>query len=47
VRVASEYLAARLRQRKFRWKRTKRSVQHKADPDLQARAKAELEVLTF
>ena len=46
VRVDPEYLAARLRARKFRWKRTKRSVRHKADPDLQARAKADLEVLT-
>jgi transposase len=46
VRVAPEYLAARLRQREFRWKRTKRSVRHKADPDLQAQAKADLEVLT-
>ena len=46
VRIDPEYLAARLRRRRFRWKRTKRSVRHKADPDLQARAKAELEVLT-
>jgi transposase len=47
VRVDPEYLASRLRQRKFRWKRTKRSVQHKANPDLQNQAQAELEVLTF
>jgi transposase len=47
VRIDAEYLAARLRARRFRWKRTKRSVQHKADPDLQTQAKAELEVLTF
>jgi transposase len=47
ARVDPEYLASRLRQRKFRWKRTKRSVQHKADPDLQAQAQADLEVLTF
>lgn len=47
VHVDPEYLASRLRTRRFRWKRTKRSVQHKADPDLQAQAKAELEVLTF
>jgi transposase len=47
VRVDPEYLAARLRARKFRWKRTKRSVQHKADPALQAQAQADLEVLTF
>jgi hypothetical protein len=37
-----------LRARKFRWKRTKRSVRHKQrDPDLQRRKQAELEVLTF
>lgn len=47
VRVDPEYLASRLRARRFRWKRTKRSVQHKADPDLQAQARADLEVLTF
>jgi transposase len=47
VRVDPEYLASRLRQRRFRWKRTKRSVQHKANPDLQDQATAELEVLTF
>lgn len=47
VHVNAEYLGARLRQRDFRWKRTKRSVHHKADPDLQARKAAELEVLTF
>jgi transposase len=47
VRVAPEYLATRLRARRFRWKRTKRSVHHKADPDLQAQARADLEVLTF
>ena len=46
VRVDPEYLAARLRARKCRWKRTKRSVRHKAAPDLQARARADLEVLT-
>src|SRR5215210_7780060 len=47
VRVAPEYLASRLRRRKFRWKRTQRSVQHKATPALQHQAHAELEVLTF
>ena len=48
VRVNAEYLGARLRQRDFRWKRTKRSVRHKQrDPDLQERKVAELEVLTF
>jgi transposase len=48
VRVNAEYLGARLRARKFRWKRTKRSVRDKQrDPDLQQRKTAELEVLTF
>ncbi len=47
VYVNAEYLGARLRHRKFRWKRTKRSVRHKRDPDLQERKTAELEVLTF
>ena len=46
VRVHAEYLGARLRQRDFRWKRTKRSVRHKRAPDLQERKEAELEVLT-
>src|SRR5262245_10436752 len=46
VRVNHEYLGARLRARKFRWKRTKRSVRHKADPALQAQANTALEVLT-
>ena len=46
VRVNHEYLGARLRARKYRWKRTKRSVRHKADSDLQAQAKAALEALT-
>jgi transposase len=47
VRVRPTYLGERLRQRKFRWKRTKRSVQHKADPDRQEQAHADLAVLTF
>ena len=47
VEVSPKYLGERLRQRKFRWKRTKRSVQHKAAPDRQEQAKAELAVLTF
>ena len=46
VHVNAEYLGARLRQRDFRWKRTKRSVRHKRAPDLQERKEAELEVLT-
>lgn len=47
VRVDPESLASRLRARRFRWKRTKRSVRHKADPDRQAQARADLEVLPF
>lgn len=47
VRVAAEYLAARLRARQFRGKRTKRRVQHTATADLQRQATAALEVLTF
>jgi transposase len=47
VRVRPKYLGERLHQRKFRWKRTKRSVHHKADSDRQAQAKADLAVLTF
>lgn len=47
VRVRPTYLGARLRQRRFRWKRTKRTVQHKADPDRQEQARAALAVLTF
>jgi transposase len=47
VRVRPKYLGERLRQRKFRWKRTKRTVQHKADPDRQAQAQADLAVLTL
>ena len=46
VRVNHEYLGARLRARTYRWKRTKRSVRHKAAPTLQAQAKAALEGLT-
>jgi transposase len=47
VRVRPKYLGERLRRRKFRWKRTKRTVQHKADPDRQKEAQADLAVLTF
>ncbi len=48
VRINAEYLGARLRARRFRWKRTKRAVRHKqTDPDLQQRKEAELEGLTF
>jgi transposase len=48
VRVNAEYLGARLRAHKFRWKRTKRSVRHKRQAaDLQRAKEAELEVLTL
>jgi transposase len=47
VRVAPKYLGERLVARRFRWKRTKRTVQHKADPSRQAQAHANLAVLTF
>jgi transposase len=49
VAITPAYLATRLRQRRFRWKRTKRSVRHKQhaakDPTLQARKVADLETL--
>ena len=46
VRVHPDHLARLLHKRRFRWKRTKRSVAHKRkDPDLQAAKEAELEVL--
>jgi transposase len=47
VDISPKYLGERLRRRTFRWKRTKRTVQHKADPDRQEEAKADLAVLTF
>ena len=47
VRVRPKYLSERLRARRFRWKRTKRSVQHKADPVRQAQAQAELAALAL
>ena len=47
VVVSAGRLGVVLNERGFRWKRTKRTVQHKADPVLQARAKADLEVLRF
>ena len=47
VRVAPKYLAERRNARGFRWKRTKRTVQHKADPGRQEEAKADLAVLTL
>jgi len=46
VEVHPDHLARLLHKRRFRWKRTKRSVAHKRkDPDLQATKEAELEVL--
>ena len=45
--VSAGRLGVVLNRRGFRWKRTKRTVQHKADPALQERAKADLEVLRF
>ena len=49
VAITPAYPATRLRQRRFRWKRTKRSVRHKQlaakDPTLQARKVADLETL--
>jgi putative transposase len=46
VVISPERLGVRLRDRDFRWKRTKRSVRHKqSDPELQARAAAHLERL--
>jgi transposase len=47
VVISTGRLGVVLNARGFRWKRTKRSVQHKADPVLQERAKADLEVLRF
>ena len=46
VKISTDRLGRLLKQRRYRWKRTKRSVAHKRkDPDLQAAKKAELEVL--
>jgi len=47
VHVTPKYLAERLAARRFRWKRTKRTVQHKADPVRQAQAQAELAALAL
>ncbi|HEV8636107.1 MAG TPA: helix-turn-helix domain-containing protein [Chloroflexota bacterium] len=47
VRVGPQHLGVRLRARRFRWKRTKRTVAHKADPDRQAQAQTDLAVSTF
>ena len=46
VGITPAWLAARLKARRFRWKRTRASLRHQqADPDLQATATAALEVL--
>ena len=47
VAVSAGRLGVVLNARGFRWKRTKRTVQHKAAPILQERAKRDLEVLRF
>lgn len=46
IDISSKYLGERLHQRRFRWKRTKRTVQHKADPNRQKGAQADLAVGT-
>jgi transposase len=45
VAISAGRLSALLRARRVRWKRTKRTVAHHADPSLQAKAKADLEAL--
>jgi transposase len=46
IRVHPTYLSRLLHRRRFRWKRTRRALDHKRrDPDLQAAKRAELEVL--
>ena len=47
VVVSAGRLGVVLNERGFRWKRTKRTVQHKADPVLQERANADLGGLRF
>lgn len=42
VRISADRLSRQLRARRFRWKRTKRSLQHKADPARQAQKAADL-----
>ena len=45
VRISAARLGRHLRERRFRWERTKRSIQHKADPATQARKAADLGTL--
>jgi transposase len=47
VGVSPKYLGERLAARRFRWKRTKRTVHHKADPVRQEQAKADLAALAL
>jgi transposase len=48
VTVHPRYLSEQLKDRKFRWKRTLRSLKHKQkDPQLQAQAQADLETLNL
>lgn len=47
LRTGPKQLPEWLRQRRFRWKRTKRPVQHRADPVHPEQARAELAVLSF
>jgi transposase len=48
VTVHPRYLSEQLKDRKFRWKRTLRSLKHKQkDPQLQAQAQADLEALNL
>lgn len=45
VRISAARLGRHLRERRFRWKRTKRSIQHQADPARQAGKAADLGTL--
>ena len=47
VTISAGRLGVVLNARGFRWKRTKRPLQHKADPTLPERARGDLEVLRF
>ena len=48
ISISTERLSVLLKKRKFRWKRTQRSLRHKqTDPDLQAAKEADLELLNI
>jgi transposase len=48
VTISPERLSVLLKSRKFRWKRSQRSLRHKqSDPELQAAKEADLELLNF